>query len=134
LDFIFFNFIFTYFNFIQFYLFNYFFLSIQFYINYSIQFYFLIITNGFTDGIHLSVFSKVLEQIYCMHMPQSPTDYFCRWFTEGNTDKIYPSVYSREFEKKYYICHYHRWKFTNGIFPVGICFWHALSVYKIIGF
>jgi hypothetical protein len=67
LDFIFFNFIFTYFNFIKFYLFNYyFFYPYNFILIILCNFIFLIITDGFIDGIHLSVFSKVLKQLYCI--------------------------------------------------------------------
>jgi hypothetical protein len=48
------------------------------------------------------------------------TESICRYFleswnkfiayvtiTDGNIDGIYLSVYSREFEKNYFICHYH---------------------------
>jgi hypothetical protein len=99
LDFIFFNFIFTYFNFIKFYLFNYYFF-------YPYNFILIILCNFIFFNYHgriyrqnpsVCIFQSVETTL--LHMPQSPTDYFRLWFTEGNTDGIYPSVYFREFKK-----------------------------------
>jgi len=69
----------------------------------------------FTNGIHPSVFYRG-DGTNLLHMPQSLTEYVRRWITDGNTYRIYPSIYSREFEKNYYICHYHWWKYTDEIF------------------
>jgi len=58
------KFYFYIFQFYTIFLLNFFYYSIEFYINCSIQFYFLkyflIITNGFTDRINLSVFCREL--------------------------------------------------------------------------
>jgi len=68
----------------------------------------------------IGIFKRVGTNL--LHMLQSPTNKSRQWFTDGNIDRINLSVYFRELKKHYCICHYHRWKYTDGIFPAGIFF------------
>jgi len=122
LDFILFNFIFTYFSFIQFYLLNYFHFFIILYkliliILYNLFFkiFFDFHRRNYKRNKFVGIFQRVVK--YLLHMPQSPMSLFRWWFTDGNTDRIITSVYSREFRKNYCLCHYHRWKYTDKMIP-----------------
>jgi len=85
----------------------FFYYSIQFYINDFVQFYFLkyflIITDGITDGINPSIFYRELEKIYCI----------CHNHRQKYRHNQSVGTFQRVGGKNYYICHYHRWKYTD---------------------
>jgi hypothetical protein len=121
LDFILFKFIFTYFNFISFY---FFLIIFFFFVQKILKIYFLIITDGDTDGHNSLVYSREFETIYFIchnNTVTSPTELFRRYFIEG-WNKITINATTN-----------HRRNNLVSVLKRVIFFLHIFFIYKIIG-
>jgi len=121
LDFILFKFIFTYFNFISFY---FFLIIFFFFVQKILKIYFLIITDGDTDGHNSLVYSREFETIYFIchnNTVTSPTELFRRYFIEG-WNKITINATTN-----------HRRNNLVSVLKRVIFFLHVFFIYKIIG-